>query len=109
MKVMAETPRDQGERRYWLDDPQNVTKIVWSLVAVCGALFFADAFYHKHGHFAIERVFGFFGLFGFIVCVALVLAAKWMRKFLMRPEDYYERDYRGRSGAPVNIDRNPAP
>ena len=37
-------------------------------------------------------VFGFYGLFGFIVCVALVLAAKWMRTFLMRPEDYYDPD-----------------
>ena len=89
---MAETPRDRPERRYWLDAPRNVTKIVWALVTVCGALFFADAFYLKHGHFAIEHVFGFFGLFGFIVCVALVLAAKWMRTFLLRPEDYYDSD-----------------
>ena len=89
---MAETPRDRPERRYWLDAPRNVTKIVWALVAVCVALFFADAFYLKHGHFAIEHVFGFFGLFGFIVCVALVLAAKWMRTFLLRPEDYYDSD-----------------
>jgi len=89
---MAETPRDRPERRYWLDDPRNVTKIVWALVAVCIALFVADAFYHNHGHFAIEHVFGFFGLFGFIVCVALVLAAKWMRTFLLRPEDYYDSD-----------------
>jgi hypothetical protein len=89
---MARTPRDRAEGRYWLDDPRNVTKIVWTLAAVCAALFFADAFYDKHGHFAIEHVFGFYGLFGFIVCVALVLAAKWMRTFLMRPEDYYDRD-----------------
>jgi hypothetical protein len=105
---MAEEPRDQAGRRYWLDDPQNVTKIVWTLVAVCVALFFADAAYDKHGHFAIEDLFGFFAIFGFVVCVALVLAAKWMRTFLMRPEDYYEREYRGRGGAPANIDRDPA-
>jgi hypothetical protein len=89
---MVETSERPDERRYSLDDPGNVTKIVWTLVAVCVALFFADAFYHKHGYFAIEHVFGFYGLFGFIVCVALVLAAKWMRTFLMRPEDYYDSD-----------------
>jgi hypothetical protein len=89
---MVEIPERPDERRYWLDDPGNVTKIVWTLVAVCGALSFADAFYSKHGYFAIEHVFGFYGLFGFIVCVALVLAAKWMRTFLMRPEDYYDPD-----------------
>ena len=92
MTIMAERRRDPAERRYWLDDPGNVTKIVWTLVAVCVALFFADAFYHMHGYFAIEHVFGFYGLFGFIVCVALVLAAKWLRIFLMRPEDYYDSD-----------------
>lgn len=92
MTAIVETPERPDERRYWLDDPGNVTKIVWTLVAVCGALFFADAFYSKHGYFAIEHVFGFYGLFGFIVCVALVLAAKWMRTFLMRPEDYYDPD-----------------
>jgi hypothetical protein len=89
---MAERPGDPAERRYWLDEPRNVTRIVWTLAAVCGALLLADAFYEKHGHFAIEHVFGFYGLFGFIVCVALVLAAKWMRTFLMRPEDYYDSD-----------------
>lgn len=89
---MAKEPRDQAARRYWLDDPGNVTKIVWTLAAVCAGLFFADASYTKHGHFAIEHVFGFFGLFGFVVCVALVLAAKWMRTFLMRSEDYYDRN-----------------
>ena len=89
---MAKTSEDQGERRWWLDDPRNVTKIVWALVVVCAALFFADASYEKHGHFAIERLFGFFAIFGFVVCVALVLVAKWLRTLLMRPEDYYEPD-----------------
>ena len=54
------------------------------------ALFFADAFYHKHAHFEIEHLFGFYGVYGFFVCVALVLIAKWLRAILMRPEDYYE-------------------
>jgi len=89
---MARAPRNQAERRYWLDDPKNVTKIVWALVAVCTALFFADALYEKHDYFEIEHLFGFFAIYGFVVCVALVLVAKWLRTFLMRPEDYYDSD-----------------
>jgi hypothetical protein len=89
---MPTPSQPQGERRWWLDDPRNVTKIVWALVAVCAGLFFADASYEKHGYFVIERLFGFFAIFGFVVCVALVLVAKWLRTFLMRPEDYYEPD-----------------
>ncbi len=83
---------DDGDKRYWLDDPRNVTKIVWALVVVCCGLFFADAFYAKHPFFAVETLFAFYAVFGFVVCVCLVLIAKWMRTFLMRPEDYYDAD-----------------
>ena len=36
-------------------------------------------------------VYGFYGIFGFVACVALVLIAKQLRRVLMRPEDYYDR------------------
>ena len=80
------------DRKYWLDEPGNVKKIIWALFAVCAALFLADAFYHKHSHFEAENFFGFYAIFGFVVCVALVLAAKGMRIFLMRSEDYYDAE-----------------
>jgi phosphatidylserine synthase len=80
------------DRKYWLDEPGNVKKIIWALFAVCAALFLADTFYHKHSHFEAENFFGFYAIFGFVVCVALVLAAKGMRVFLMRSEDYYDAE-----------------
>lgn len=80
------------DRKYWLDEPGNVKRIIWALFAVCAALFLADAFYHKHSHFEAENFFGFYAIFGFVVCVALVLAAKGMRVFLMRSEDYYDAE-----------------
>ena len=80
------------DRKYWLDEPGNVNKVIWALFAVCAALFLADAFYHKHSHFEAENFFGFYAIFGFVVCVALVLAAKGMRVFLMRSEDYYDAE-----------------
>ena len=80
----------QGEKRYWLDDLRNVDKIVYALYVTCGLLLVIDPFVHKHGPFAIEHWFGFYGIFGFVACVALVLAAKQLRRILMRPEDYYD-------------------
>ena len=80
----------QGEKRYWLDDLRNVDKIVYALYAICGLLLVIDPFIHKHGPFAIEHWPGFYGIFGFVACVALVLAAKQLRRILMRPEDYYD-------------------
>ncbi|MDH3660955.1 MAG: hypothetical protein OEU92_13180 [Alphaproteobacteria bacterium] len=87
---MTEQTNDSSEKVYWLDRPKNVSLIVWALVGVCVALFFADAFYHKHPHFEIEHLFGFYGVYGFFVCIALVLVAKSLRAILMRSEDYYD-------------------
>lgn len=86
--------QEQGNsaRRYWLDDQKNVRKIIIALFIVCGLLLLADGFYEKHSHFGFEDVFGFYAIYGFVMCVALVIAAKVMRIFLMRDEDYYDRD-----------------
>lgn len=83
-------PAPKGEKRYWLDDARNVNKVVYAVYAVCALLFVIDPWIHKHGPFAIEHWIGFYGIFGFVACVALVLAAKELRRLLMRPEDYYD-------------------
>ncbi len=80
------------EKAYWLDDPANVTKIVWALVVVCVLLMGADLLIHKHGYFEVEHIFGFYGFYGFIVGVGLVFVAKALRIIVMRPEDYYDSD-----------------
>ena len=85
-----QTPAAKGEKHYWLDEPRNVNKVVYAVYATCGLLFVIDPWIHKHGPFAIEHVIGFYGIFGFVACVALVLAAKELRRLLMRPEDYYD-------------------
>ena len=88
---MSNDKENQLENQYWLDNPKNVNLIIWILVAVCTMLFFADAFYHKHPYFEVEHLFGFYGVYGFFVCVILVLVAKSMRTVLMRDEQYYDR------------------
>ena len=86
------------DHKYWLDNPRNVSKIVYTLCAVCAVLVATDFIDYKHIHFKYENElysfedwFGFFGFFGFIACVALVLAAKLLRVVLKREEDYYDR------------------
>ena len=91
MTENASKKENSPERRYWLDDPRNVTKIYRGLLVVCAGLFAADLLYDKHAKFAVEEWFGFYGLYGFVACVFLVLAAKQLRKLLMRSEDYYDR------------------
>ncbi len=62
-----------------------------AVAALCALLFAVEPLVHKHGEFRFEEWFGFHGIFGFVACVALVIAAKGLRRLLMRPEDYYER------------------
>ena len=86
---MSDHQRD--ERKYWLDDRRNVDKIVYGLYAVCTVVALADFFPYKHHlHFKFEYWPGFYSIYGFVSCVALVLAATQLRKILMRDEDYYD-------------------
>lgn len=81
---------NNNDKKYWIDDPQNVNKICYALYTICALLVLADLFYHKHPHFDVESWFGFYGFYGFIACVLLVVAAKGLRLILMRDEDYYD-------------------
>lgn len=65
-------------------------KVCYVLYALCILLILADVVDHKHPHFSAEGWFGFYGLFGFAACVALVLAAAGLRLIFKRGEDYYD-------------------
>lgn len=80
-----------GHDQHWLERPKTVDAIVKGVYAISALLFLIDVFVPKHGPFAIEHFFGFYAIYGFVGCVFLVIAAKGMRKLLMRSEDYYDR------------------
>jgi hypothetical protein len=78
-----------GRMYSWVDRPGSVNKIIWGLVVACVIVFGADFTYKKYGPFAVESIPGFFGAYGFVMFTALILAAKTLRIFIKRPEDYY--------------------
>ena len=80
-----------SERKRWLDHPRNVTRLYRALWVVGFALLLGELLVHKHEDIAFAARFGFYALYGFVACVALVLTAKALRRVLKRPEDYYER------------------
>jgi hypothetical protein len=86
---VKDAPRPDDRR--WLDEPRHVTRVVYGLAALCALALVADFFYTKHPHFAVERLPAFYALYGFVGSVGLVLAAKGLRRWLMRDEDFYER------------------
>ena len=91
---MSHDPQKRSERgSLWqrLDGPRFGRLAYAGVCVICGALMLADLFYDKHVHFSWEQLIGFNGIYGFVGSVLLVLAAKQLRRVLMRDEDYYDR------------------
>lgn len=78
------------EKEYYLDKPENVRFILRVFYTICGLLVAVEIFIHRHTIHSWENLFGFYAIYGFVACVALVLIAIQMRKILMRKEDYYD-------------------
>lgn len=78
-----------GRMLTWVDKPGSAMKIVYALAALCALLLILNFFYDPHAHFGIENIPGFYGFYGFIMFTGLILAAKTLRIFIKRPENYY--------------------
>ena len=72
------------------DNPRNVKKVIYALCAVSGLSLLLDFFVNRYVDHPWEGLFGFYAVYGFVACVILVLAAKGMRKLIMRKENYYD-------------------
>ncbi len=79
------------DKRYWLDRPENVTRLYRGLWIVGVGLALLDFVVHRHAEAGFDGWLFFYAVYGFVACVALVLAAKVLRRVVMRPEDYYDR------------------
>jgi len=104
---MSKKSTKTKEKKYWLDSPQNIRKFILCFYALCGLVLVADliysVFFHKHSSFDKELLMHyidilptFYGVYGFVACVALVYLSKLMRgwngkRILMRDEDYWEK------------------
>lgn len=75
----------------WLDQPNNVARLYRGLWVIGGLLVLMELVVHRHAEVGFDGWFGFYGLYGFVACVALVLAAKLLRRLVMQREDYYDR------------------
>lgn len=92
MSDHEDRPEDYPALGRWLmflDKPRNVNFIVYGLYGLCAFLFILDFFYYKKVYTSVEKFPGFYALYGFFMCAALVVCAKAMRLFLMRDESYY--------------------
>jgi hypothetical protein len=74
---------------HWLARPGTIRRLWHTFVAVLALTVLAEFVVEAHPHFALERWFGFYGLYGFLACAALILLAKGLGAFLKRRDDYY--------------------
>ena len=78
-----------GRALLGIDTPKSANVIFWALAALCVVLFLLDFTYDKHGHFEVEHIPGFYGIYGFVMFTGLILVAKALRVLIRRPEDFY--------------------
>ena len=84
-----EMPKE-GENTHIFDNPRNVKRLLNGFYAICIILVIADFIIHRHISMEWEKIPAFYAVYGFVACVVLVVAAKMMRKVVMRKENYYD-------------------
>ena len=76
---------------HFFDKPENVKRVLMGFYIFLVLLIVVDFFLPKHPFFPWEGYPSFYGAFGFVACVGLVLGAKYiLRKIVKRKEDYYD-------------------
>jgi len=78
------------EKKYLFDNPKNIKRLLNVFYVCCVLLVVLDFVIHRHVMHDWENLWAFYPIYGFVGCVVLVIVATWMRKFLMRSEDYYD-------------------
>lgn len=67
--------------------------MLWRMFIVVLVLSVAAQFFvESHPHFAVERLFAWNALYGFLACAALILIAKGLGFLIKRDERYYDDD-----------------
>jgi len=80
----------ERETGHWLVRPQTI-RWFWIAFSVVLALIVTMQLVIKvKGYFGVDGWFGFGAVFGFVSCVAMVLIAKGLGRFLKREENFYD-------------------
>ena len=81
---------DPNDKQGWFDQPGNIDKLVKGLYIACAVSVGAEFLVHMHPHYAVEKIPGFYGIFGFIAFVLIVRGGQALRLLIKRDEDYYD-------------------
>lgn len=76
--------------RHWLTWTQTIRRLWWLFGVVLAATVLAELFVAHEADFSVERLTGFYALFGFVACVVMILFAKAIGSVLKRSDTYYD-------------------
>jgi hypothetical protein len=75
---------------HWLVRPRTIRRLWQAFIVVLALAVLAEIAIEAHPHFAVERLFGFNALYGFLACAVLILVAKGIGLVLKRRDTYYD-------------------
>lgn len=75
---------------HWLVRPSTIRLLWWVFGVILALTVIAQIFIHLHEYFTLDGFFGFYAIFGFVSCLAMVVFAKLLGVFLKRPDTYYD-------------------
>jgi len=75
---------------HWLVRPKTIRLLWWTFSAILALTLFAQFFVHIYEYFTVDGWPGFYAIFGFLSCVAMVLFAKVLGFVLKRPDNFYD-------------------
>ena len=87
---MNDRPDRQASPDHWLARPATIRKLWIGFAILLALLAAADFLIHKHRYVGPDGWFGFYWIFGFIACVAMVAFAKILGVLIKRPDSYYD-------------------
>ena len=80
---------DQQDNNHWLVRPSTIRLLWVGGCVILGLTVVAQIFIPIKGHFGADDWFGFGAVYGFAVCLLMVLFAKGLGFVLKRKEDFY--------------------
>ncbi len=84
------TENNDQQAQHWLVRESTIRKLWIGGIALLALTVLVEIFIPTKGYFGVDDWPGFGAVFGFVVCLLMVLFAKLLGFFLKRSEDYYE-------------------
>lgn len=102
----GQRPEPRPDSDHWLVRPKSIRLLWWIFGAILALTVAGQLFVQFHAYFKVDGWFGFYAIYGFVTCVAMVVGAKLLGFALKRPDDYYAHESESASNRAGEDDHN---